>query len=374
MHSVSFSFQKTFDLFLLFFYAVRQWPLHACKRSFRTKPAWMQQQPFGYSAWPGMTPFGYPPTPPPHMMQPPVYYPPPFCAPGWGAPPPPPQVQQPCFDEDDSYSSEDDRPTRRRAPTPPAREKKRRNRDRQCDDDEDDSSFPPRKPERPVDLTQPEKDGDEKSRQSGSEQKKRNTSSSSGLDKKSEDVGFPPLPPSLAAAPVEMPKPKYVNCFSIGAYDAFGDDGCTATEADIKKMILEFKSVEVHAVIWCFDFERGKAKVRCCGENTKNIANCINQKPVLQQVLRDTRAAVELAFENRSLRECNVLFVCGHGRHRSVACAKIAHEVMARNGYWSSPPIHFSRSNWARMCSSCTSCTEDKEAKERLCERAQCLW
>ena len=160
---------------------------------FRTKPAWMQQQqqqqphqqqPFGYPAWPGMTPFGYPPTPPPHMMQPPVYYPPPFCAPGWGAPPPPPQVQQPCFGEDDSYSSEDDRPTGRRAPTPPAREKKRRNRNRQCDDDEDDSSFPPRKPERPVDLTQPEKDGDEKSKQSGSEQKKRNTSSSSGLDKK----------------------------------------------------------------------------------------------------------------------------------------------------------------------------------------------
>ena len=64
------------------------------------------------------------------------------------------------------------------------------------------------------------------------------------------------------------------------------------------------------------------------------------------------------------------VFVCTSGTHRSVACARVAYEMLLRSGFWPSQPRHLSYGTWRRRnrCSTCKLCRLENMDKEAFFE------
>ena len=72
----------------------------------------------------------------------------------------------------------------------------------------------------------------------------------------------------------------------------------------------------------------------------------------------------------------NIVFMCRHGKHRSVALCRIVLEVLKRLGYTNvHGPQYLSRGSWRRdQCMHCASCDPNAWGKEYLYEQALEQW
>ena len=98
-----------------------------------------------------------------------------------------------------------------------------------------------------------------------------------------------------------------------------------------------------------------------CGEHFEIMTRLTHHEefPVFLHNLKDWMADIEIAHSpEMQARKNRAAFVSTSGTHMSVACARIAFEVLIRCGFNAMEPRHLSYGTWVKrnLCSKCDEC------------------
>ena len=133
-----------------------------------------------------------------------------------------------------------------------------------------------------------------------------------------------------------------------------------------KHLADEFPDRNFDMILSCLDFKRhGCSPAKHWGENIKNLKQTAKQ-PAFKEIMFDIRTKVKDMFK-RDAESFNILMVCGQGRHRSVAAARLVLEVLKRGGINTSGPHYLSRRYWWEgFCRKCTQCHVNANGKSEF--------
>ena len=136
--------------------------------------------------------------------------------------------------------------------------------------------------------------------------------------------------------------------------------------------------------IWrdCIAYQKGIDQPESwhIGEHFQNLCITLeeNHDKFIDDLWYIKHDLVKVLHERRQERnpsEINIAFMCGHGRHRSVAVCRLVLEVLKRVGYNVDGPYYLSQESWKpSQCTKCVFCDPRYKHKPQLYDEAVKKW
>ena len=117
------------------------------------------------------------------------------------------------------------------------------------------------------------------------------------------------------------------------------------------------------------------------GEHYENLLTAMVGDPDrfgkdLTYIKRELQNQLSEKISEEHPRDINIGFMCGYGRHRSVAMCRLVLEVLRRQGFTRvDGPVHLHRASWrTTQCTDCEQCDPQHSRKQQLYDIALARW